>query len=222
MDVQRVISDVLVHHVLGADQVAGEVVSALRAAGFVIVAPAEAPGFEEFWRTYPRRVARKHAHAAWLTLLASGVSASDVMAGLARWNAYWQREQTPSVFIPHPKTWLNGGYYADAPRARVDESGAAIDRVVERARGLIDDAGAGWLGAAGVDRSVARPALAGGHGVPLDGGVVASPIRDRYALCEAGSADAGVVPVPVDVPYLGPLAHADRDPHGDPASTGGA
>lgn len=67
--------------------------------------------FENFWRTYPRRIEKKSAFKAWKTALKSGVTADEITAGAARYAKY--RAGEPERFTKHPSTWLNQGCWED-------------------------------------------------------------------------------------------------------------
>lgn len=72
--------------------------------------------FEEFWRTYPRRVGKVAAEKAFTKALASGVAAEEIILGAARFAAQREAEPDPAKrerFTPHPATWLNAGRWAD-------------------------------------------------------------------------------------------------------------
>lgn len=66
--------------------------------------------FDEFWRQYPRRIAKKDARRAFLKIRWTPVLWHEVMAAIEAWKAseQWQRG-----FIPHPATWLNGERWND-------------------------------------------------------------------------------------------------------------
>lgn len=67
--------------------------------------------FENFWRTYPRRIEKKSAFKAWKTALKSGATADEITAGAARYAKY--RAGEPERFTKHPSTWLNQGCWED-------------------------------------------------------------------------------------------------------------
>ena len=67
--------------------------------------------FENFWRTYPRRIEKKSAFKAWKTALKSGATADEITAGAARYAQY--RAGEPERFTKHPSTWLNQGCWED-------------------------------------------------------------------------------------------------------------
>jgi hypothetical protein len=64
--------------------------------------------FELFWKTYPRRVAKKAAEKAFRKVERDGeVTLDGLLAAVRRIKA---RE---AQFIPYPATWLNAGQYLD-------------------------------------------------------------------------------------------------------------
>ena len=67
--------------------------------------------FENFWRTYPRRIEKKSSFRAWKTALKSGATADEIIAGAARYAKY--RAGEPERFTKHPSTWLNQGCWED-------------------------------------------------------------------------------------------------------------
>lgn len=67
--------------------------------------------FENFWRTYPRRIEKKSAFKAWKTALKSGATADEITAGAVRYAKY--RAGEPERFTKHPSTWLNQGCWED-------------------------------------------------------------------------------------------------------------
>ena len=69
--------------------------------------------FDEFWKAYPRKVAKGAAQKAWKAALKKA-DADTILSGL--------RDQIPSIamgrrtdgdFRPHPATWLNAERWAD-------------------------------------------------------------------------------------------------------------
>ena len=72
--------------------------------------------FEEFWRTYPRRVGKVAARKAFAKALGSGLTAEELILAAARIAAQREAEPDPAKrerFTPHPATWLNAGRWAD-------------------------------------------------------------------------------------------------------------
>lgn len=69
--------------------------------------------FEEFWRVYPRKVAKQSAMKAWAKLKPDGELAAVIVADVVA------QAQTPEWrkdnwrFAPHPATYLNGKRWTD-------------------------------------------------------------------------------------------------------------
>ncbi len=77
--------------------------------------------FEEWWKVYPRKVARKAAEKAYRKAVAE-ISGSEHLdsPNAARLLLTWTQERAPGLlaseerFRPYPATWLNAGRYRDA------------------------------------------------------------------------------------------------------------
>lgn len=69
------------------------------------------PTFDDFWKVWPKREAKKDATRAWAKLSpASRIAALDALpAHVDR----WRREGRIRNHIPHPATWLNGERWED-------------------------------------------------------------------------------------------------------------
>lgn len=71
--------------------------------------------FIDFWKLYPRKVAKPAALRAWKQ--ATRKSSPDaIMAGLGGWIVAWDERNQPE-FIPHPATWLNQERWNDPTNA---------------------------------------------------------------------------------------------------------
>lgn len=68
--------------------------------------------FEEFWVTYPRKVARAAARAKFMSL-AKATDVEKILDGARRFAA--DPNLPEKQFIPHPTTWLNQGRWEDEP-----------------------------------------------------------------------------------------------------------
>ena len=67
--------------------------------------------FEDFWKRYPRKVAKKTAMQAFNKLPPDEQElALDVVDNHVE---YWKLKETATEFIPHCATWLNQGRYYD-------------------------------------------------------------------------------------------------------------
>lgn len=68
--------------------------------------------FEEFWRVFPRRVAKFKARTAW-DKARKYASSEEILEGARR----YALEMGDSQYIKHPTTWLNQGCWLDEPGA---------------------------------------------------------------------------------------------------------
>jgi hypothetical protein len=76
--------------------------------------PQDAPGaFEEFWRHYPRKVAKGAARRAFERVVKNGANTAEIIAGTMRYGA--ERGGEPERYTKHPATWLNGECWHDMP-----------------------------------------------------------------------------------------------------------
>lgn len=69
--------------------------------------------FDRFWKSYPRKEAKKSALKAFLKLKLENGDFEKVLAALeiAKKSQQWVRDG--GKFIPHPATWLNGRRFED-------------------------------------------------------------------------------------------------------------
>ena len=63
--------------------------------------------FVQFWRAYPRKVAKPVAMKAFAKALQGGTSLVTILAALDRHKRSPQWIKDNGQFIPHPATWLN-------------------------------------------------------------------------------------------------------------------
>jgi hypothetical protein len=75
--------------------------------------------FEQFWKTYPRKVGKLAAEREYQRAR-KRASAQQILAGLKR--AQFSPE---ARFQPHPRTWLSQGRYLDEPAPRDNNADAA-------------------------------------------------------------------------------------------------
>jgi hypothetical protein len=82
--------------------------------------------FEQFWREYPRKVAKEAAKRAWAAAIKRGTTPAALIAGAQRY-AIERQGQDPK-FTKHPATWLNGGCWMDELNGTpvIDETGALV------------------------------------------------------------------------------------------------
>ena len=86
--------------------------------------------FEEFWRTYPRREAKKNALAAWKKLKVNPEMMSGIMAALRKQTGSEQWTREGGRYIPLPATWLNGRRWEDEITSPAPSSAPAPTRVM--------------------------------------------------------------------------------------------
>ncbi|MGO9770934.1 MAG: hypothetical protein ACLPSW_15550 [Roseiarcus sp.] len=68
-------------------------------------------GFDDFWRLYPKKVARTDAMQAFVRAL-KHATIDEILQGALRY-ATERREEDPR-YTKHPATWLNKGCWSDA------------------------------------------------------------------------------------------------------------
>jgi hypothetical protein len=67
--------------------------------------------FEQFWKHYPRKVAKRAALGAFNRLARD--EQSHAIEGIEYHLVYWKLKGTEMDFIPHASTWLNQGRFED-------------------------------------------------------------------------------------------------------------
>lgn len=67
--------------------------------------------FEQFWKQYPRKVAKRAALAAFNRLTRE--EQIQAVEAIEQHLAYWKLKATETDFIPHASTWLNQGRFED-------------------------------------------------------------------------------------------------------------
>ncbi len=73
----------------------------------------EQQSFDEFWKSYPRKIGKPSALKAWKRM--SGRSRALAMEGVGTWTVEWVTAGTPKHLIPYPATWLRDERYNDTP-----------------------------------------------------------------------------------------------------------
>jgi hypothetical protein len=93
--------------------------------------------FQQLWDGWPAAKATRfeEARAAWTETVTDGVDPQSVLAALATWRRYWDREATPPKYIPRPGNWLRSGDWQLTPPS----SGTDEQARLERKRQVIDD-----------------------------------------------------------------------------------
>jgi hypothetical protein len=67
------------------------------------------PGFDVFWREYPRKVSKEKAKKAWNSIKPSPILQDEMLKAMAFQKTTWDNPR----YIPHPATWLNGHRWED-------------------------------------------------------------------------------------------------------------
>gem|GEM_PF-4753217 len=67
--------------------------------------------FEVFWKSYPRKIAKKHASQMWARLTVE--QQAKALEVIGRHVAYWQATGRAVEKIPHAGSWLNGWRFDD-------------------------------------------------------------------------------------------------------------
>ncbi len=87
--------------------------------------------FDEFWKSYPRKVAKPKALTAYRSAR-KRASADAIADGLRPWLVYWSA-LPDKTFVPHPSTWLAGDRWNDpAPPPKAARNGAVSNTDVAR------------------------------------------------------------------------------------------
>ncbi len=71
--------------------------------------------FGEFWKAYPKHVARGAARTAWDKAIKNGADPEEVILGARAYASSPRRRDSDSKFTAHPATWLNHERWADEP-----------------------------------------------------------------------------------------------------------
>lgn len=97
----------------------------------------EPEGFTAFWNTYPRRVKKPRALAAYRAALDRGATPQVLLAAVRR---YANDRNLPELrFIPHPASWLDDDSWLDDPEpfrreehfSRLDAMALRVDQIVD-------------------------------------------------------------------------------------------
>lgn len=75
--------------------------------------PIRCDGFADFWKAYPKKVAKPQALKAWKKAKPSGQVLADLMTALEKQkvSADWLKDG--GQFVPYPATWLNARRWED-------------------------------------------------------------------------------------------------------------
>jgi len=67
--------------------------------------------FDDFYKMYPRKVAKKHAQKMWARLTHQQQQAA--LEALPKHIKLWNAEGRDTTYIPHPGSWLGGERFDD-------------------------------------------------------------------------------------------------------------
>lgn len=70
-------------------------------------------GFDEFWKAYPKKVAKAQAQKAWNKIKPNAELQQVILNTLERQKQSVQWQKDNGQFIPYPATWLNGRRWED-------------------------------------------------------------------------------------------------------------
>ena len=81
--------------------------------------------FDAFWDSWPKKVAKKKAEAAWSKL--SKLEKREALEALPNHLKYWEIKKTHIDYIPYPASWINAARWEDVldmtpPKEKVDRS----------------------------------------------------------------------------------------------------
>lgn len=69
--------------------------------------------FDEFWKTYPRKIGKKRALVAYENSLTNTVTEDKIIRAAKSYADHIRKEKTEEQYIAHPTTWLNQGRWDD-------------------------------------------------------------------------------------------------------------
>ncbi len=69
--------------------------------------------FDQFWKSYPKKVSKKRAQKIWDKLEMTDELFSQIMDSLEAQKSSPQWQKDNGQFIPYPTTWLNGQRWED-------------------------------------------------------------------------------------------------------------
>jgi DNA-binding transcriptional regulator YhcF (GntR family) len=93
-----------------------------------MISESTSSGFEEFWRVFPRKVAKLKAEKAYASIIKSKRASADERTG-----------EDPK-FTKHPPTWLTGGCWTDEPKAPTSfAKPSRADSAIAGMRGFLED-----------------------------------------------------------------------------------
>jgi hypothetical protein len=101
----------------------------------------EADGFVEFYRIFPRHIARGAAERAYRRIIKNGeATEAELLAGAMRYAA--AQDGKDATYIKHPATWLNGKCWLDEPAPAAARPRSYLDSIRAGLAVHADDEGA--------------------------------------------------------------------------------
>lgn len=79
-------------------------------------------GFEDFWKSYPKKVGKQEARKAWERQNGNRPRLETILAKVEDLKKTDQWKKDRGQFIPHPATWLNRGGWDDEPDVKVNQN----------------------------------------------------------------------------------------------------
>lgn len=87
--------------------------------------------FEQFWSSYPRRIAKYAARQSYEKALRHGANPDEIISGVENYKKHLVKEETPERFIAHASTWLNQGRWEDEYTLNLPQQEAPMFHVGE-------------------------------------------------------------------------------------------
>ena len=76
-------------------------------------------GFEQFWKAYPRKIAKGEARRVWFRLKPDSALLERILKAIEAQKRTEQWHKESGKFIPHPATWLNGERWEDETKIQL-------------------------------------------------------------------------------------------------------
>lgn len=70
-------------------------------------------GFDEFWKAYPRKIAKVRAQKTWDKVVKDPQLVGTILKAIEKQKKSRQWQLEGGRFIPHPATWLSDGRWED-------------------------------------------------------------------------------------------------------------
>jgi hypothetical protein len=91
--------------------------------------PTDEEGFEQFWKVYPKKVAKGDARKAWKQTKAIRPPIAELLKTVyaARASKGWLKDE--GEFIPYPATWLRGERWEDCLEVDLSQMSSPAGKV---------------------------------------------------------------------------------------------